>query len=137
MIIQTKAIITFTQEDIINALITYAERQGFEAINQDVLAQDIPEELVLVVMSKSEELTEANSSKSAAAISAPSEAKVAELVSDYLSRAPQEPVTQGVLVNDGSEPSTQASKQKRMSSIFDDDIEDVPTPKKMTANLFA
>lgn len=136
MIIQTKAIITFTQEDIINALITYAESKGFEAINQDVLAQDIPEELVLVVMSKPEELTEANSSKSAA-ISAPSEAKVTELVSDYLSRAPQEPVAQEALMSDGSEPSTQASKQKRMSSIFDDDIEDVPTPKKMTANLFA
>lgn len=136
MIIQTKAIITFTQEDIINALITYAESKGFEAINQDVLAQDIPEELVLVVMSKPEELTDAHSNKSGT-ISAPSEAKVTELISDYLSRAPQEPVAQGALLSDGSEPSTQASKQKRMSSIFDDDIEDVPTPKKMTANLFA
>jgi hypothetical protein len=38
MIIQTKVIITFTQEDIINGLITYAESKGFEAINQDVLA---------------------------------------------------------------------------------------------------
>ena len=143
MIIQTKVIITFTQEDIINALLAYAESQGFEANDKDVVAQDIPEELALVIMSKPEtlsglqaEIIEANSSKSGA-IPAPSEAKVTEVVSNHLSQAPHEPKAQGVLVSEGSEPSTQTNEKKRTRSIFDDDVEDVPTPKKMTTNLFA
>lgn len=135
MNIQTKAVITFTQEDIINALLAYAESQGFEASDKDVVAQDIPEELVLVIMSKPEaslglhaEL-EANSSNSGA--------KVTEVASDHLLQAPHEPKAQGVLVREGSEPSTQTNEKKRTRSIFDDDVEDVPTPKKMTTNLFA
>ena len=142
MNIQTKAVLTFTQEDIINALLAYAESQGFEASDKDVVAQDIPEELVLVIMSTPEaslglhaEL-EVNSSKSGA-IPAPSEAKVTEVASDHLLQAPHEPKAQGVLVREGSEPSTQTNEKKRTRSIFDDDVEDVPTPKKMTTNLFA
>lgn len=142
MNIQTKAVLTFTQEDIINALLAYAESQGFEASDKDVVAQDIPEELALVIMSKPEALPglhtelEANSSKSGA-IPAPSEAKVTEVVSNHLSQAPHEPKAQGVLVSEGSEPSTQTNEKKRTRSIFDDDVEDVPSPKKVTTNLFA
>ena len=142
MNIQTKAVITFTQEDIINALLAYAESHGFEAGDKDVVAQDIPEELVLVIMSKPEASLalhaglEVNSSKSGA-ISAPSEAKVTEVASDHLLQDPHEPKAQGVLVREGGEPSTQTNEKKRTRSIFDDDVEDVPTPKKMTTNLFA
>lgn len=71
------------------------------------------------------------------AISAPSEAKVTEVISDHLSQAPHEPKAQGVLVSEGSEPSTQTNEKKRTRSIFDDDVEDVPKTKKMTTNLFA
>lgn len=143
MNIQTKAVLTFTQEDIINALLAYAESQGFEAGDKDVVAQDIPEELALVIMSKPEtlsglqaEIIEANSSKSGA-IPAPSEAKVTEVASNHLSQAPHEPKAQVVLVSEGSEPSTQTNEKKRTRSIFNDDVEDVPTPKKVTTNLFA
>lgn len=143
MNIQTKAVLTFTQEDIINALLAYAESQGFEARDKDVVAQDIPEELALVIMSKPEtlsglqaEIIEANSSKSGA-ISAPSEAKAIEAVSDHLSGTLHVPVAQEAPVSNGSEPSTQTIEKKRTRSIFDDDVEDVPTPKKMTTNLFA
>lgn len=142
MNIQTKAVLTFTQEDIINALLAYAESQGFEASDKDVVAQDIPEELALVIMSKPEALPglraelEVKSSKSGA-IPAPSEAKVTEEVSDHFTQAPHEPKAQGVLVSEGSEPSTQTNEKKRTRSIFDDDVEDVPSPKKVTTNLFA
>lgn len=143
MNIQTKVVLTFTQEDIINALLAYAESHGFEAGDKDVVAQDIPEELALVIMSKPEILSglqaeriEANSSKSGA-ISAPSEAKDIEVVSDPLLQAPHEPKAEGVLISEGSEPSTQTNEKKRTRSIFDDDVEVAPTPKKVTTNLFA
>lgn len=144
MNIQTKAVLTFTQEDIINALLAYAESQGFEAGDKDVVAQDIPEELALVIVSKPEalpsiqaELIEANSSKSGA-MSAPSEAKVTEVISDHHLQAPHEPKAQSVLVSEGSEPSSQTNEKKRTRSIFDDDVEvAAPTPKKVTTNLFA
>lgn len=142
MNIQTKAVLTFTQEDIINALLAYAKSQGFEAGDKDVIAQDIPEELALVIMSKPEtlsglqaEIIEANSSKSGA-ISAPSEDKVIE-ASGRLSGTSHEPVAQEAPVSEGSEPSTQTNEKKRTRSIFDDDVQDVPTPKKVTTNLFA
>lgn len=124
MNIQTKAVLTFTQEDIINALLAYAESQGFEAKDKEVIAQDIPEELVLELMSKSETLPRA----------VQPECRDAHC---NHSAASQEPRAKEVFVSNGRESSSQTNSVKQTRNIFDDDLEEAPKPKKCIASLFA